>query len=181
MLLRSDSKNYILYCNPNAECYEYLKMTSEWIEFYKGKVNLILWNFRGYGDSQGTPDPKTILEDSESIIKHFYSKDIKIGVHGQSMGGIVAAHLAKKGIVDFILCDRTFKSLDKMVYYLYGPYCEFLFKLFTFWKWNVSLPEKFVYANCYKVIACDAKDDLVIEAASLKVGVSHLIIKSETE
>lgn len=41
--------------------------------------------------------------------------------------------------------------------------------------------EKYVFANTYKVIACDANDSLVVEAGSLKVAVSQAIIKIETQ
>lgn len=40
--------------------------------------------------------------------------------------------------------------------------------------------EKFMFANCYKLIACDPTDQLVLEACSLKQGVASLIIANET-
>jgi len=36
----------------------------------------------------------------------------------------------------------------------------------------MNIAEKFIYTNCYKLIACDPKDSIVVEAGSLKVAVS---------
>ena len=67
-----------------------------------------------------------------------------------------------------------------MVSLLYGPTLSFLFNFFTFWSWNLTVDQKYVYANCYKVIACDPNDELVLESGSLKVGVSKFIISNES-
>lgn len=115
----------ILYCNPNAECFEYLSWTSEWIDFYlNNSINLFLWNYWGYGRSQGSPSPRDLLNDGEDVLEYLKETKgcLKIGVHGQSLGGAVACHLSKIKGVDIIIADWTFGSLTDMVGYLYGPY-----------------------------------------------------------
>ena len=42
-------------------------------------------------------------------------KFARVGVHGESLGGTVACHLARKLDVDFLFADRTFSSLDSVV------------------------------------------------------------------
>jgi hypothetical protein len=48
-----------------------------------------------------------------------------VGVHGTSIGGIAASHLARLGAVDFLFLDRTFADLlafpKKFSFYL-GPF-----------------------------------------------------------
>jgi esterase/lipase len=38
----------------------------------------------------------------------------KIGVHGLSMGGMIAVHLARKNLVEFLFVDRTFSDLSEV-------------------------------------------------------------------
>ena len=43
----------MVFCNPNASVYELLSMQSEWLEYYINLgVNLVVWNYRGYGRSK---------------------------------------------------------------------------------------------------------------------------------
>lgn len=37
---------------------------------------------------------------------------MRIVVHGESIGGMVACHLARHLPVDALICDRTFATLD---------------------------------------------------------------------
>ena len=67
--MKESFENYptMLICNPNAACYEslyhdvqcnmYIKQTNL-NEFYLSMgVNVMMWNYRGFGESEGTPDP----------------------------------------------------------------------------------------------------------------------------
>jgi hypothetical protein len=76
-------------------------------------INVMVWNYRGYGRTKGTPTPEILKEDSEKILK--YLKDTmglrgKVGVYGRSLGGIATTHLADK--VDMIIPDRTFCNFN---------------------------------------------------------------------
>ena len=53
-------------------------------------------NYRGFGDSKGTINFENMRNDSECVadfLKKYY-KFNKLGVHGISLGGIPACHLA---------------------------------------------------------------------------------------
>ena len=56
----------------------------------------------------------------------------KIGVHGRSIGGVVATHLARKGLVEFLFADRTFRSLDTVAKYSIGSWTQWALPFFTF-------------------------------------------------
>jgi hypothetical protein len=63
--------------------------------------------------------------------RHYYWD--KIGVHGISIGGLPACHLASKGLVDFIFADRSFSSLEEIVFnYPLGWLLKYIYKLFFF-------------------------------------------------
>jgi uncharacterized protein len=69
-----------------------------WLKFFMGHgCNVIIWNYRGYGNAKGTPSPKNLQSDGEALVR-FFKEELglkgKFGVYGRSMGGVVATHLA---------------------------------------------------------------------------------------
>jgi fermentation-respiration switch protein FrsA (DUF1100 family) len=131
----------ILFCNPNAVQYETLKGPSGWVNYYTERgMNIFLWNYRGYGRSQGTPSPALVKSDGEDMLQYLLQKKncLKVGIHGYSLGGAVACHLSKSEGVEFVLTDRTFSSLSEMVRLMYGKYLYGLYSFFTFCQWKMS-------------------------------------------
>lgn len=84
-------------------------------------VNLFLVDYRGYGNSGGTPSEKGITEDAEAALRYLkLREDINsktIFAFGRSLGGGVAMKLAHR--VSSQLCgvivENTFTSIDDMV------------------------------------------------------------------
>lgn len=67
------------------------------LSFYiNNGINVFLWNYRGYGCSEGKPTPYNIAKDGVTVVN--YVRNIKgaakIGVHGESIGGLPACHMA---------------------------------------------------------------------------------------
>lgn len=61
----------MIYCSPNAFLYEAFQFENEWLEFYKNLgINFFVWNYRGYGRSEGTPHPTTMYSDAEMIVDY---------------------------------------------------------------------------------------------------------------
>lgn len=56
----------------------------------------MMWNYRGYGYSEGSPTTGLIEKDAQCLVD--YMKDemkiTNIGVHGQSLGGMIAVHIS---------------------------------------------------------------------------------------
>jgi hypothetical protein len=75
-----------------------------------------------------------------------------VGIHGLSMGGLIASHVARKGLVDFIFADRTFSSLDEVPVYTLGNFAKRAIKIFTLWD-QTDATQDYIFANCYKVVA----------------------------
>jgi hypothetical protein len=70
------------------------------------------------------------------------------------MGGMIAAHLARKNLVDFLLVDRSFKSLEDVpVYSMGGSWVKYAMRFFTGWPSTAIASKDYIYSNCYKVIA----------------------------
>ena len=69
----------------------------------KRDINVLCWNYRGYGESTkskfGSLTPATSKRDAERVLDFLVNNlqiKGKIGVYGRSIGGITACHLAAK-------------------------------------------------------------------------------------
>jgi len=104
----------VLFCCPNADHYE---TNNTLAKFYTEKMgyNVLLFNYRGFGDSQGVPTPQRTLRDMESICAWLKREkgieDSDILVHGRSLGASHAAYLASNHPNMSLVCDRGFRSL----------------------------------------------------------------------
>ena len=99
----------------------------------------------------------------------------KIGAHGLSMGGMIAAHLAKKNLVEFLFVDRTFYDLSEVPQYSMGGWTKHAVRFLTLWS-DLDSSDSYIYSNCYKVVAQDPKDEIINDNASLKTGISLKIV-----
>ena len=62
--------NTMIMCNPNMGYAEPSIYNSEWLEFYLDfGINVVLWNYRGYGSSTGTPSPTNNRNDAEHVFQ----------------------------------------------------------------------------------------------------------------
>ena len=160
-------------CNSNGGYYEFFYFQSEWLEFYeKLCVNVILWNYRGYGKSTGSSSMENAISDGQEVIKYFKStKDIRVlGLHGESIGGCIAIELAQNCGCDFLFADRAFASLSNLIYFRYGWLSYYLYKLSGLPDFSPGLT--YMNLSCNKLIAADHLDTLVLDIASIKSSVA---------
>ena len=95
-------------------------------------MNVFVWNYRGYGRSNGKPTPEILRSDVDEIYAFLRSPEIgfrgPIGIYGRSLGGIPASHLAQK--VDMAIVDRSFASLDQIARWrLKSKFASYLLRL----------------------------------------------------
>lgn len=162
----------IIFCNPNGGLYEYAIYQNNWLEFYLTHgIDFCMWNYRGYGRTKGSSSSQSLRTDVQSVYDFLTKVKMysRIGVHGESIGGVSAAHLASKNDLSFLFADRTFASLEKLVTSRI-PVPKEVFKCIT--KWSDDTSQQFISSNCYKVLSCDTKDEIIPDGASLKTGVS---------
>jgi pimeloyl-ACP methyl ester carboxylesterase len=86
--------------------------------------HVVLWNYRGYGESTGTPSISRSQEDALAVYHFYRSKGYQIEVvHGYSIGGAAAVglmdRLAKEpqlpgDRVRVLIVDRSFSSIGEM-------------------------------------------------------------------
>jgi hypothetical protein len=170
----------MLLCNPNAGFYEFAYYQSEWLEYYiRAGVNVMLWNYRGYGRTKGRPTPDRLKKDGVVVAEYLKSnrKVGVLGVHGESLGGMVATHIARTCGVDFLFADRTFCSLNSVSNYNFGRLAQYLYTYLTWW--HTDSAQDFLYADCYKVISADPNDTMINDLASLKSGVAVKLLETQ--
>lgn len=63
----------------------------------------------------GSPSPMAVMRDAEALVRHVRKElgATRIAVHGESIGGMVACHVARhcEG-VELLVADRTFSTLS---------------------------------------------------------------------
>ena len=169
----------MILCGPNAMYAEQVQYNSDLLDFYiENGINVMVYNYRGYGLSQGSPSIKNIRLDSETVamyVRQRVGAYARVGVHGMSIGGVVATHLARKGLVEFLFADRTFRSLDNAARYTVGAWVKWALPLITFW-FDTDLTTDYIFASCYKVMSNDPNDEIIDDNASLKTGVAKKIV-----
>ncbi len=75
-----------------------------------------IFDYRGYGKSEGSPSPKGTFYDGKAAVRKMYSlyKDVPIVIFGQSIGGAVALRVAEnlKNEIPYkmVVVDSTFHS-----------------------------------------------------------------------
>jgi alpha-beta hydrolase superfamily lysophospholipase len=97
----SEKKNLIrklmIICGPNGAPFEQYARNLRLEEIYlRNNIDVLLWNYRGYGLTTGSPSFSNIKKDAEAVIEFARKKNFwdTIGVHGISMGGLACCHIA---------------------------------------------------------------------------------------
>lgn len=164
----------VLYCLPNAGYYEYLYYQSSWIDFYlKSNINILLFNYRGYGNSQGSPSIPRLSKDCGFLITHLKkSKGYKqVILHGESIGGAIATLAASTTEPDILISDRTFSS-TRMVFSQYtGSFLSYIMTLIG--PANSNIKSSFESIKIAKILTYDPFDDIISIKSSLITGISQ--------
>lgn len=104
----------ILFCHGNAGNIGTLAYLAP--EFFKRGFNLLLWDYRGFGQSAGRPSEKGFYMDARAAYDAAFQaakaigKDLPIILYGQSLGGAVAVHLATERPADGLIIEASFAS-----------------------------------------------------------------------
>lgn len=86
--------------------------------FYRLGLNTFIIDYRGYGDSQGSPDENGTYEDALAAWKHLRQQKQKqpedIILFGRSLGGAVATWLATQVNPKGLILESTFTSMPDL-------------------------------------------------------------------
>lgn len=104
----------LLFCHGNGEHVAYLAdEITNFQERYRASV--LVFDYRGYGRSDGRPFEHGILADGEAALEWLMRRSGRpadqIVLWGRSLGGAVAVDLAAKHGAQCLVLDRTFSSM----------------------------------------------------------------------
>lgn len=105
----------VLYFHGNNDNISYRKYVIDITN--RLKLNLMLVDYRGYGDSSGLPSNLALLEDAKTAYKyinqHYHYNDIIIW--GESLGGIAAIWTAHKYKANALVLLSTFADIKTII------------------------------------------------------------------
>ena len=81
-------------------------------------VSVLIFDYRGYGQSEGKPSETGIYKDTEATFAYLAGRGIlpeRIIVYGESIGGAFAIDAATKKSVQALIVEDTFTSVPAMV------------------------------------------------------------------
>ena len=117
-------RGYVLYCHGNADFVPNLgDFANELRERYE--LSTLIWDYRGYGKSEGKPNEKGVLADATAarqwLVEHERGiSAADISLMGRSLGGAVAVHLAATGPCRCLILDSTFSSMRDVAAHHYS-------------------------------------------------------------
>jgi fermentation-respiration switch protein FrsA (DUF1100 family) len=116
-LVNPTAKYTILYAHGNAEDLGEIKQFLEQLRDLG--FNVLAYDYRGYGTSQGTPTENHAYQDIDAAYNYLI-KDLKIQprniiVYGRSVGGGSAVDLAARKPVGGLIIESSFTSAFKVV------------------------------------------------------------------
>lgn len=81
-------------------------------------LNVLMFDYRGFGESAGSPDEEGTCRDVEAAWRYLVEtrreRPERIIVHGRSLGGAVAAHLAARQQPGGLVLESTFTSMPEL-------------------------------------------------------------------
>ena len=110
----SEPQGVVVYAHGNAGNLSHRIPTAEVWRRELG-LSVLLFDYRGYGRSQGVPDENGILQDALAA----YDEAVRLGreiplVAGRSLGTVAAIHVAAKRKVRGLLLDSPMASAARM-------------------------------------------------------------------
>ncbi|CAD8108203.1 unnamed protein product [Paramecium primaurelia] len=172
--LDDQPNNTVLFCNPNGGYYEYMFYDCNWFRFYENhQINVIVWNYRQYGQSTGQINPKALLQDANTLVNYFreHYNITRFGIQGYSLGGSIAGEVALLNNLDFLIVDRTFSSIGQVASKCFSSRIRMLLNILTDW----DKPQYMNYWNYkgHKLIVQDSKDEIIPYVAQLQVAIAR--------
>ncbi|MGD9854860.1 MAG: alpha/beta hydrolase, partial [Planctomycetaceae bacterium] len=157
------SEQLVIYFPGNAGHRGY--RTSDFLEFTRQGLDVLIFDYRGYGENPGAPSEPAMQADARAACR-FAREELgadpsRIVLFGESMGGAVAialaAEMCEQGTPpSALITNATFASLAETVKWHY-PWFPFQFVLRDRWPSVQRIP----HVTCPVLMFHGARDDIV--------------------
>ncbi len=91
-------------------------------ELARRGISVLLFDYRGYGKSEGTPAEEALYDDSEAAYEFAAARFDDIALYGESLGGPYAASVARHHRVRCVVIENSFPSLREIGNAVYPPF-----------------------------------------------------------
>ena len=157
-ILNEKARAVVLFCHGNAGNISH-RLESIQI-FHKLGLSIFIFDYRGFGQSQGTPSEQGTYLDAEAAWRFLVEKKqidpAKILIFGRSLGGVVATYLAQHHIPKVLIIESTFTSARDVAAKIY-PFLPV--GLLLRFKYNAE--EYIRQVNC-PILIIHSRDDEII-------------------
>jgi hypothetical protein len=155
------SKPCLLYFNGNGEFYEYnLGLVDTFAQ--EMKVNALVFNYRGVGESSGFPTTaKDLVLDGDAFYQWLVSKGLsenKILIHARSLGGLIGTKVRALHPDGPICCDRapfSWKALEE------GRGNKEVGALMELVGWDLDISEDWEKIRGKKMVIYSERDEII--------------------
>ncbi len=110
------SKGFVLFCHGNAGNISH-RLDSIQI-FHNLGLGVLIFDYRGYGKSQGSPDEEGTYRDAESgwdyLVDVLHVEPERIVIFGRSLGSAVAAEIALRKQTGILIMESGFTSVPDL-------------------------------------------------------------------
>jgi len=154
----------VLFCHGNAGNISHRDYVIELCDRYH--LNLLIYDYQGFGRSIGVPSQSQICQDGESVYRYL-TEEIHLNpddiiIWGESLGGAVAAYIASRNPCYRLILMSTFSSLDDIVWDQdSGLLCRSLMYLLSKMSDMLSTKHRICNINVPIVIIHSTEDDLI--------------------
>lgn len=119
-LAQAASRGTVLFFGGNGF---YLVQSREYIQsLTQPRVNVLLWDYRGYGQSEGRPSVEALRDDALVVYDHLVEErgvdPERVILWGHSMGSFLATHVASERSVGGMVLENPATNVDDWVQHL---------------------------------------------------------------
>ena len=112
----ADARGTVLFCHGNAGNISNLIAVAQ--DAHRLGLGILLFDYRGYGQSEGTPSEEGTHRDAEAAWNYLVQEaglaPDQIAIIGRSLGGPIAARLARDKTPAALFLEETFTSIPEL-------------------------------------------------------------------
>ena len=116
-----NAKLTILFCHGNGGNISH--RVEKLAVFHKLGFNTFIFDYRGYGKSEGAPSEIGLYKDADAAYKYLVEKchipNNDIVLYGESLGGVVAIDIATRKNIRALITEEAFASIRDMAKIVY--------------------------------------------------------------
>ena len=116
-----NARGTVLFCHGNAGNISHLLAVAQ--DAHRLGLGILLFDYRGYGQSEGTPSEEGTHRDAEAAWNYLVQEaglaPDQIAIIGRSLGGPIAARLARDKTPAALFLEETFTSIPELGRELY--------------------------------------------------------------